>query len=471
MKLSWTNRMSSPLRIRLLVLFLMSCVGTTRRGAAQQTSSYVPHIVNGQITSAYPSTGLFLAFDDTAATSLYGLCSGTLVGCQTFVTAAHCVCPDSTTDASGCLLLGLQDPATIRIFLPNAGLFEVSSVSIAPNYDFAVHGDVAVVKLAKRVTGIAPTALNTTKRVDPGAQVKIVGYGTTKGGRFSADDSGIKREGVVSTSTCPSDIPDDQHVCWQFDGQGSNGCSGDSGGPLFVDFGTGPLLAGITSGGNTSDCLPPDIGFDTDVFVNRSWIQDTAGSDLTTQSCDLAAVGSGGVTTTSTTGQFTTASSGASLSVDVPAGTSLLRVALNGQLGFGTRPGSDSNDFDLFLRYGNQPTAQTFDCADTNPTTFGFCEIAAPQAGTWHVLVRRNSGAGAYQVTTTQFNQSTVAACTGDCNGDGQVTVDELLTGVSIALGADAALCPSFTVGVDGSVSIDQLIMAVGFALNQCPVR
>jgi hypothetical protein len=355
--------------------------------------------------------------------------------------------------------------------LPHAGLFHVSSIAIEPNYEFAVGGDVAIVKLTTRVTGIAPIAVNTVGRVAPGTQARIVGFGTTKGGRFAADDSGIKRQGLVSTSPCPNDIPDDQHVCWEFSGEGSNGCSGDSGGPLFVDFGSGPLIAGITSGGNTFDCLAPDIGFDTDVFVNRNWVQQTAGGDLGAASCDLAAVGSSGVVTTSTVGQLSAASPQASLQVEVEPGKSLLRIGLNGQLGSGTGPGSDSNDFDLFVRYGSAPTTQVFDCSDRGPTTFGFCEIATPQAGTWHVLVQRNSGAGAYQVTTTSFEPTATPACTGDCNGDGAVTIDELLTGVSIALGADVALCPSFLAGADGSVSIDQLITAVGFALNQCPLR
>jgi hypothetical protein len=60
------------------------------------------------------------------------------------------------------------------------------------------------------------------------------------------------------------------------------------------------------------------------------------------------------------------------------------------------------------------------------------------------------------------------AACTGDCNGDGQVTVDELLVSTSIALGRTAVTdCPAACNG--GQVSIDCLTRAVGNAIGGCP--
>jgi DNA-binding beta-propeller fold protein YncE len=54
----------------------------------------------------------------------------------------------------------------------------------------------------------------------------------------------------------------------------------------------------------------------------------------------------------------------------------------------------------------------------------------------------------------------------GDCNHDGRVTIDELITGVNIALGSSAlADCPSFDTDGDAQVSIDELIQAVTAAL------
>jgi cysteine-rich repeat protein len=62
------------------------------------------------------------------------------------------------------------------------------------------------------------------------------------------------------------------------------------------------------------------------------------------------------------------------------------------------------------------------------------------------------------------------AACAGDCNGDGMVTVDELVRAVNIALGSAAlGLCPGIDGNADGSAGIDELIRAVNNALQSCP--
>lgn len=59
--------------------------------------------------------------------------------------------------------------------------------------------------------------------------------------------------------------------------------------------------------------------------------------------------------------------------------------------------------------------------------------------------------------------------CKGDCDSDGTVTIDELVTGVNIALGlASPELCPALGSGADRPVTIDDLVSAVQGALNGC---
>jgi phosphohistidine phosphatase SixA len=61
------------------------------------------------------------------------------------------------------------------------------------------------------------------------------------------------------------------------------------------------------------------------------------------------------------------------------------------------------------------------------------------------------------------------SSCPGDCNGDGEVTVDELVRGVNIALGTltlDA--CPALDRNGDGQVTIEELLAAVSVAINGC---
>ena len=65
-----------------------------------------------------------------------------------------------------------------------------------------------------------------------------------------------------------------------------------------------------------------------------------------------------------------------------------------------------------------------------------------------------------------------VAACTGDCDASGDVTIDEVLIGVNIALGFRPLTdCPVFDSGNDGGVTIEELLECVTNAQNGCPVE
>jgi Ca2+-binding EF-hand superfamily protein len=60
-------------------------------------------------------------------------------------------------------------------------------------------------------------------------------------------------------------------------------------------------------------------------------------------------------------------------------------------------------------------------------------------------------------------------ACTGDCNGDGHVTISELVTAVNIALGSlPAAACSAVDADGNGQVTVDELVGAVGRAEAGC---
>jgi len=60
--------------------------------------------------------------------------------------------------------------------------------------------------------------------------------------------------------------------------------------------------------------------------------------------------------------------------------------------------------------------------------------------------------------------------CTCDCSGDRQVTVDELMTLINIALGnASVFDCQVGDVSEDGQITIDEILTGVNTALNGCP--
>ena len=73
-----------------------------------------------------------------------------------------------------------------------------------------------------------------------------------------------------------------------------------------------------------------------------------------------------------------------------------------------------------------------------------------------------------HDVTPRQFLTVTEPLCTGDCHGDGQSTVDELLTLVNVALGnAQRTACPR---GVSSGATVDValVVQALNNALSGC---
>jgi hypothetical protein len=353
--------------------------------------SLEPRIVNGLPAQQFPTTGALLAGTDPNTAESH--CSGTLISCDTFLTAAHCVC------GALCQPPNEPDPNDYKVFLQHAGLFSVSSISVRPDFLFPV-GDVAIVKLATPVVGVVPSRINDTRAPVFGTSGTIAGFGRSSGNVF---DYGLKRYGAVTTGACPLFVSPTTSLCWTFEapvaapGTDSNTCSADSGGPLFVDFGAGPRVAGITSGGTRADCLATDQSYDANVYTYRNWIASVGGADLGSASCGaLPQVGSAGVQVNGVQGTVSSSSPEVRSTFAVPADTALLRVAINAH-------DDGIANFDLYVKQGTAPTLTSYDCARTGAGQFGSCEWTAPAAGTWHVLVQRVSGTGAYQVTASVF--------------------------------------------------------------------
>jgi cysteine-rich repeat protein len=82
--------------------------------------------------------------------------------------------------------------------------------------------------------------------------------------------------------------------------------------------------------------------------------------------------------------------------------------------------------------------------------------------------ILHNQGAGD-SVVTVRISPQRAPSCAGDCDGGGQVTVDELVSGVAIALGtARLDACPQFDHDANGAVEVNELVAAVGNALDGC---
>ena len=425
-------------RFQTLVLTVMAAVGwmvfaeakpSTEKTEAQKAADTIDRIadaqkariVNGEFTSGYPSTGILLFGDPLSDASM--ACTGTLIGCRTFLTAAHCV-----NDYS--------DQTLYTVFFQHAGFFEVASVDTNECYSKKYgQNDIAVLTLVRDVSGISPTPFNNRRRVDVGTEGTIVGFG--RSGGFNTD-FGVKRFGNVILDTCKDydrvEMPDctdpgvqANHVCWRYKlgDSTSNTCNGDSGGPLFADIDGKTYVVGVTSTGDWLDCLVPDHAWDSRVFYFRDWIRGLMDGDTGGPTCgDLKPLDVTEATRAGTL-QWHRYSFGSrefdkEFQFTVPEGARVLRVAMNGLddcCGY--------NNFDLFVRAGEPPVTYPEESiahdwplttpadsleAPLNPVTnakgprqFAFCEFESPQSGEWHVLVERRGGGGMFQLTYTVF--------------------------------------------------------------------
>lgn len=142
---------------------------------------------------------------------------------------------------------------------------------------------------------------------------------------------------------------------------------------------------------------------------------------------------------------FTTAAGGLWRSDGTPAGTAPVHL-------FAARPAN--------LLVANR---QLFFAADDGHTGSELWATDGTELGTR--LVKDINTAPPSPPAPTRFRP-----CTGDCDGDGAVSIDEIITGVDIALGvAPMETCRAMDADAAGVVTVDELLSAVDSLLSSCP--
>lgn len=85
-----------------------------------------------------------------------------------------------------------------------------------------------------------------------------------------------------------------------------------------------------------------------------------------------------------------------------------------------------------------------------------------------HDIPERNEANNAVEVSFT-VNDPAPVRCVADCDGSGQVTVDEVVTAINLALATQVEVqCSAADSSGDGAVTIDEVVQAVTAALQGC---
>lgn len=180
------------------------------------------------------------------------VCTGTVVGERTVVTARHCI--DGTVDARGCHIQVVVDRLGQSSRGAGVERYSATACEVMPE-TLTYRSDLGLVRLDRKVVGVVPARLATAST--PRGSYTTYGYGSFGKGLGAACESrsdGHKRKASYTGA-----------LGLRF---GQVTCKGDSGGPHFA--GTSNVLAGVTSAG--AGVAGVNLDMNVDVADTRAWI-------------------------------------------------------------------------------------------------------------------------------------------------------------------------------------------------------
>jgi len=168
------------------------------------------------------------------------ICTGNVIASNKIVTAAHCFLFFPVESAS--VNLGDSSIAVTEINLhPGVG---------TDGTNLALFNDVAVIS-TRRSLGRPTIPIVVSQDIEQGDAIGVQGFGLDESGEFGSSRGGAMLVSAVS----------ENHIFAAFEGEGSNPCNGDSGGPATFTLADGSVgIVGVVSSGNPeTECFEGDV--------------------------------------------------------------------------------------------------------------------------------------------------------------------------------------------------------------------
>lgn len=233
------------------------------------TGQLVAGLANGSPDVAHPAVGLVLSgtsdCKDSAGPGI-AICTGTLVGRHTVVTAGHCV-DDTTVPYAFCPTGGVT--RTVARVLAHPGFLATQHLGLGRSAD-----DIGLLVLRDDVLD-RPAAVVAARAPVVGETATVVGWGVMS--ERGDEPQGQARSGSKAITAVAPKAVETEPV-----GASPAVCSGDSGGPLLVRQGDRDLVLGVVSTSVSPEGALCSTGTEyyTRADIYREWIAATPGADL-----------------------------------------------------------------------------------------------------------------------------------------------------------------------------------------------
>lgn len=302
------------MRGKVLVLASLVLTACGQQKNLQQASGAFDNIVNGTEVAAANAYSKHTVFLQTKGANGGGICTGSIYDSQTILTAAHCligaeqaivvfahnvkngvtrdqvrrvdaadVHPEFIKRVTRQAEANATDPADKPV-IPKVPTVDevVTALTNAKEVDF----DIAMVHFQGGLpAGYEPVKLATDPAlVKSGTTMHMIGYGLSRVDSKMAIVNGQPTFVAVPDQTTPGQLRETKVAIDRYDtytqmiftdGRATSVCSGDSGGPAFVNDASGnPVQVGIAEAVATAYCN--SVAMHTAVFPFLDWIEKTA---------------------------------------------------------------------------------------------------------------------------------------------------------------------------------------------------